>query len=368
MEKSLIGSDKFEINTPALLIDLKKIEYNLGIMADFFKDKEAVLRPHIKTHKTPVLAHKQLKAGAVGITCQKLAEAEVMADSGIGDILIANQIVGHQKIKRLVNLAKNIDIKVAVDNKENGEEISYWARQKGVKVGILVEVNIGLNRCGVLSGEPALRLAQEAQRQKGVEFLGLMGYEGHTVFIPSYEEREREAKKALELLVVTKSLLEKNGIECKVMSAGGTGTYDITGSYPSITEIQAGSYLTMDAKYGSIEGIGNKFKQALSLLTTVISRPTDHRAIIDAGKKAVTEEFGMPMIDTDEDGIAMVQLDEENGHINIENPTKRLSVGEKIELIPSHGCTTINLHDFFYGIRDGTVESIWPIEARGKFG
>lgn len=368
MEKSIIGLGKSAINTPALLIDLEKVEYNIKKMADFFKNKQAKLRPHIKTHKTPILAIKQIEAGAIGITCQKLAEAEIMAVSGIRDILITNQIVGDQKIRRLVNLAKTIEVKVAVDNKVNVKDISDCAKQKGVKIGILVEVNVGMNRCGVSPGEAALKLAQQVEKQKGLEFLGLMGYEGHTVFITSYKERAREAKKALKMIVETKKLVEKNGLECKVVSCGGTGTYNIAGSYDGVTEVEAGSYITMDGRYNTIEGIGGEFKQALTLLTTVISRPTDHRAIIDAGMKAITKEFGMPQIEMGEERIELNKLSEEHGYINIETRVEGLNVGEQLELIPSHGCTTINLHDYFYGIRDGIVECIWPIEARGKFG
>jgi D-serine deaminase-like pyridoxal phosphate-dependent protein len=364
----LIGSEKWAINTPALLIDLEKMEHNIKRMSDFFKDKEANLRPHVKTHKTPILAHKQLEAGATGITCQKLGEAEVMAASGIRDILIANQIVGAQKVKRLINLEKNADIKVAVDNAENVIDISEAAQQKGVQVGILVEVNIGMDRCGVSPGKPALELAQEVEAHKGVNFLGLMGYEAHTVFLSSYEERKLRTEEALEMLIRTKRLIEKGGIDCRVVSAGGTGTYDITGSYPGITEVQAGSYITMDAKYSTIEGIGGEFKQALSLLTTVISRPTDQRAVIDAGMKAISHDFGMPKIAIDETEVVLHILAEEHGIIKMKNPTKHLNIGDMIELIPSHGCTTINLHDYLYGIRDDIVECIWSIAARGKLG
>jgi len=368
MNKSVIGAEKEVISTPALLIDLDKMEYNISKMADFFQDKKAKLRPHMKTHKTPMIAHKQIEAGAIGITCQKLSEAEVMAEAGIKDILIANEVVGARKIERLVSLAKYTKIKVAVDNSDNIVDISKAAKKKGVKVGILVEVNIGMNRCGVYPGEPALRLAQEVEREKGLEFLGLMGYEGHTVLIKSYEQRKDKTEEALKLLIETKRLLEKKGLECKIVSAGGTGTYDITGSYPGITEIEAGSYITMDTKYNGIEGIRGEFKQALSLLTTVISRPTDDRAILDAGMKAISIDMGIPEIAYPKGG-KIKSLDEEHTHVvELEGAAReQLRIGEKVEMIPSHGCTTINLHDYFYGIRDGIVESIWSIRARGKF-
>lgn len=368
MDRSVIGAEKYAISTPALLVDLEKMECNITRMADFFRDKEANLRPHIKTHKTPMIAHKQIEAGAIGITCQKLAEAEVMAEAGLKDILIANEIVGAQKINRLVNLARYTRIKVAVDNSKNIVDISDTAQRKGVKIGVLIEVNIGLNRCGVTPGEPALKLAREVEAQKGLEFFGLMGYEGHTVFIKSYQERECKTKEALNLLVATRELLQERRLECRVVSAGGTGTYDITGSFPGITEVQAGSYVTMDTNYSRVEKVGGEFKQALSLLTTVISKPTDDRAILDAGMKSISIDMGIPGIAYPVSGRVGGISEEHISLIELEGATKKqLGVGEKIEIIPSHACTTMNLHDYFYGIRDGIIELIWSIKARGKF-
>lgn len=368
MNKSLIGLEKCAIPTPALLVDLDKMEQNIKKMAQFFQDKKANLRPHIKTHKTPAIAHKQIKAGAIGVTCQKLAEAEVMADVGIKDILISNEIVEPQKIKRLVNLSKHTDLKVAVDNSRNILNFASAAKDKGVTLGVLVEVNIGMNRCGVSPGEPALELAQKIHQQPYLEFLGLMGYEGHTVFIQSYEERKRKAEEALRLLIDTKRFLGENGLKCRIVSGGGTGTFSITGSYPGITEVQAGNYVTMDTKYASIEGVGEKFEQALTLLTTVISRPTPGRAVLDIGMKAVSTDTGPPELICP--GRARVgHLSEEHTPVDILDDIagEKLQVGTKIELAPAHGCTTFNLHDQVYGIRNNEVESIWEIKARGEF-
>jgi D-serine deaminase-like pyridoxal phosphate-dependent protein len=368
MDKSIIGQKKCFIDTPALLIDIEKMEYNIEKMADFFKDKKANLRPHIKTHKCPTLSQKQIEAGAIGITCAKVSEAEVMSRSGINNILIANQIIGDQKINRLVSLAQNTKIIVAVDNYENAKNISDVAIRDRVKIGILVEVNIGNNRCGVFPGEPALVLVKKFEKLKGLEFCGLMGYEGFTVFIKSFKERESEAKKAIKKLVDTKKLIEKNHLKCSIVSCGATGTYNISGTIPGITEIQAGSYATMDGKYSGIEYIGEEFKQALTLLATIISRPTSERAIIDVGMKAITMEFGMPKIKRYSEKAKIYKLAEEHGYIELENiSNKSFKIGDKIEIIPSHGCTTINLHEKFYGIRNDIVETIWPIEARGKF-
>ena len=368
MERYIIGKKVEDIETPALLLDLDKMEYNLNKMANFVKEKKTLIRPHFKTHKSPFLAHKQIEAGAIGITCQKLSEAEVLAKSGIKDILITNEIVGKQKLKRLVNLAAYTDLKVSIDNYHNAEEISNYALEKGVVVNYLVELNIGMNRCGVDPGEPALTLVQKINNLKGLKFLGIMAYEGHTVFIESYEERKNETIKALKKVSETIQVFKKKGINCEIVSCGSTGTYMITGAYPEVTEIESGSYLTMDMKYNAIEGVGGTFKTALSLLTTVMSKPSSNRIILDAGMKAISKEFGMPLLKDKIDGFELYKLAEEHGYVEVSKSAKNLfSIGEKIELLPSHGCTTINLHDVYYGIRSGIVECVLPIEARGKF-
>jgi D-serine deaminase-like pyridoxal phosphate-dependent protein len=367
MERYIIGKKIEEIETPALLLDLDKMEYNLNKMADFGKKNHQQIRPHFKTHKSPFLSHKQLEAGAIGITCQKLSEAEVLAKSGIKDILVTNEIVGEQKIRRLVNLAAYTDLKVSIENFKNAQDISKYALEKGLVVNCLIELNIGMNRCGVDPGEPALRLVQKISQLRGLKFLGIMAYEGHTVFLKSLEERTIETIKALKKMSETKQLLKKNDINCEIVSGGSTGTYMITGTYPDITEIESGSYLTMDTKYEAIEGIGGTFKIALSLLTTVISIPMDERIILDAGMKAITKDGGMPLLKEKVEGVELYKLAEEHGYVKARNNAKKLfSIGQKIELLPSHGCTTINLHDVYYGVRSGIVECVLPIEARGK--
>jgi len=370
MDGSLIGKDKREIPTPALLLDLDGVEHNLTEMADFFEDREADLRPHIKTHKSPFLAHKQLEAGAIGITCQKLSEAEVMARSGIKDILIANEVVGEVKTTRLARLARSVDLKVAVDDEANARALDRACREAGSELGVLVELNVGLNRCGIPPGERALPLARFLRKTDNLVFRGLMGYEGHTVFIDSFEERKRRAEEALKAVVGTKELLEEEGIGCPVVSSGATGTHEITGSYPGVTEVEAGSYLTMDGTYAELDGVGEKFQTPLTLLATVISRPAEDRAVLDSGMKSITHDMGDPQF-VGLEGATVTSFSEEHLNVRIEGPEVEafevLRPGEKVELLPSHGCTTINLHDQFYGIRDGDLEAILPVEARGKF-
>lgn len=361
---SLIGMHKTELDTPALLIDLDKMESNIQTMADYFTTVNAMLRPHLKTHKTPMLAHKQIAAGALGITCAKLGEAEAVIHAGIRDVLVANQIIGRQKIARLVNLAKQSEIMVAVDNAQNVTDISAAAAAKGVTVRILIEVNTGMNRCGVEPGQPALELARHVLRSPNLQFEGLMGYEGHTVAKPNYAERKAAARQSVQLLVDTKHHLEKHGVPVSIMSGGGTGTFSITGSVPEMTEVQAGSYIFMDATYGNVEGVGEHFACALTVLATVVSRPTPERVIVDTGMKVLAKEFGIPQ-PVGIKGLEMAGLSEEHGKMNADASVS-LTPGDKLEILPTHCCTTVNLHDRYYGIRDGIVESVWDIAARGK--
>ena len=363
--ESYIGKHKTELDTPALLIDLDKLDVNIQKMADYFQTVHAELRPHLKTHKTPIIAHKQIKAGAIGVTCAKLGEAEAVVHAGIQDVLIANQVVGKQKIARLINLAKHSEIMVAVDDANNVQDISDAALEKGVNVRILVEVNIGMNRCGVEPGEAALTLARQVRKSPNLKFEGLMGYEGHTVAKPGRAERENATREAMQRLVETKHYLKKHGIDVSIMSGGGTGTYDITGSIPDMTEVQAGSYVFMDSTYNKVEGVGEKFECSLSVLATVVSRPEQNRIIVDAGMKVLTKEFGIPQ-PANYKNIEMTSLSEEHGKMQVLNGNVSLSPGDKLEILPTHCCTTVNLHDRYYGIRNEMVETAWNITARGR--
>lgn len=361
---SHIGTPTSEIDTPALLIDLDIMEENIRKMADFFKTVNAELRPHAKTHKTPIIAQKQIEAGAIGITCAKLGEAEALVKAGIRDVLIANQIVGAKKIERLVNLTAQAEIMAAVDDPHNVAQLSAAAEAKGVTLRILIEVNTGMNRCGTEPGKPTLDLAHLVLSSKGLKFEGLMGYEGHTVAIPSFAKRKKLTDESVEALIETKDVLERNGVPVKIMSGGGTGTYAITGAYPEITEIQAGSYIFMDSTYGDVEGIGDRFGYSLTVLTTVVSRPNPSRVIVDAGLKVLAKEFGIPQ-PIGIEGLEMTGLSEEHGRMTAQDDVN-LIPGDKIEILPTHCCTTVNLHDRYYGVRNGIVESIWQIAARGK--
>jgi D-serine deaminase-like pyridoxal phosphate-dependent protein len=358
-DDDLIGRHKSEIDTPALLLYMDAVERNIAKMADIFSDKECKLRPHIKTHKLPMIAHKQIEAGAIGITCAKLGEARVFFESGIKDILIANEIVGDIKIQRLVNLSGYGDLIVCVDHFENARDISEAAGKVGRKINVLVEVNVGLNRCGVRPGKPTLNLVQRITRLKNLVFRGVMGYEGG-LFIKDVEQKKKQCEECNRLLVETRELIEKNGFPVEIVSAGGTNTFYLTGLYPGITDVQVGSYVTMDA-HNTYHGVD--FEQGITVLTTVISRLERERAVTDAGKKSLSTDEGLPTCK--EPGITVSALNEEHGHLRIESPDHDLSVGDKIEIVPSHGCTTIPLHDHYVVIRNDYVESVVEIRARG---
>ncbi len=362
MPRSPIGTPKAALDTPALCLDIEAVEANIQRMADYFRDSPVCLRPHAKTHKCPTLARMQLEAGAIGITCAKLGEAEVLAAAGIHDILIANQIVGAGKIARLVNLAAYTEVMVAVDDAANVAELDAAAQAKGVRLRVLIELNIGMDRCGVLPGEPALMLARRIAAAPGLRLEGLMGYEGHTVFIHDPDERRAKTEASVKLLVDTAELLRRHGIPAPIVSSGGTGTHFITGRYPGVTEVQTGSYITMDSQYR--EEVGIDFAYGLTVLTTVTSVRSPDRAIIDAGLKTVTRDFGLPRVIAPP-GWELVDLSEEHGHLRRAGGAP-LKPGDKVELVPNHGCTTINLHDEFHVIRGGVLEAVWPIAARGK--
>lgn len=353
-----------EIDTPALLVDLDLLEENIEGMAQYFREVDAELRPHVKTHKCCEIALRQIDAGAIGVTCQRLVEAEVMADAGIKSILISNQVVGKRKIERLLDLCDQSEVMIAVDNPLNVKALSRAATARGIELGLLVEVDLGMNRCGVGPGKPGLDLTRKVLACQGLEFKGLMGYEGHVVGTRDQAKRTEGCLNAMRKLLDTKRLLEDSGIDVHIVSAGGTGTYNITGEYPEVTEVQAGSYVFMDTWYGSLEGLN--FKYALTVLATVISRPARGRGIIDAGLKAISNDHGLPEV-KGLGGATLTGLFEEHGNLKLEGKARNLKVGDKVEVIPSHCCTTTNLHNELIGVKRGSVKVVWPVAARGRF-
>jgi D-serine deaminase-like pyridoxal phosphate-dependent protein len=363
-----VGLHKLEIDTPALLIDLPAMQRNMKTMSDFFAGKKARLRPHVKLHKaTPVLAHMQMaSSGGFGVTCAKLSEAEVLAKAGIRDILIANQIVGARKVERLVHLASYSDVMVAVDSFENLTELGRAALGKNVQLRVLVEINIGHNRCGVEPYEHALEMARAVQDTPGVRFMGLMGYDGHCTRSVDASKREACARRANRILVETREYIEKAGLGVEIVSGSGTYTYKYATQFDGITEIQAGTYLLMDTTFR--ESGATEFELTLTVLATIISRPkrkgAENLAIIDMGRKAMNTYYGLPEVKHPE-GATVVGLSQEHGKLEVVDEARDLEVGDKIELWVRDANDTINLYDKFYAIRDDVVEAVWDIPARG---
>lgn len=349
-----------EIPTPALLLDLAALERNITRMAAFFASGTCRLRPHVKAHKTLEIARRQLSAGSCsGLTCATVSEAEMVAPI-CDDLLIANEIVSASKCERVAALARRTRITVAVDSLAGLDALSQAAQAGGVRVGVLVDVNVGQNRCGVEPGEAALTLARRAVQLDALDLRGVMGYEGHLQPVRDRAERESRTRHAMQGLVHTAEEFRATGFPCDVVSAGGTGTYDISGRVEGVTEIQAGSYALMDTDYS---GVGVPFEAAFAVLGTVISRPSRERCVADCGHKASSKDHGYPAV-KGIDGAVVTALNDE--HATLALPAgANVAVGDLIELLPSHTDPTINLHDVFYVVDGDRVIDIWPIGARG---
>jgi D-serine deaminase-like pyridoxal phosphate-dependent protein len=343
-------------------VDLDLMEGNIRRLAAFFKEAGVAWRPHIKGNKVPAIAHRLLDAGAIGVTCAKLSEAEVMAAAGIKDILVANQVVGPQKVTRLVKLRRVADVMVAVDSLANAQEISQAASEEGVTIRALIEVNSGMDRAGLDPGEQVVEFARKVVALPGIDLAGVMGWEGHAVAIGDPEEKNQVVHKAVGSLIHSAEMCREAGLEMRIVSCGGSGTYTITARIPGVTEIQAGGAVFTDVAYRRW-GVG--LEPSLFVLATVTSRPTPTRAIVDAGRKAMNGDAAMPE-PRNWKGLRLTSLHAEHGLLELDSPNEPLRVGDKVDFIVGYGDNTVFLHDILYGVRNNKVESIWTIQARGK--
>ena len=356
----LIGLRLEELDTPTLLLHEAACRENLRRMASAFAGQPCQLRPHFKNHKCVTLAREQLAAGnAVGMTCAKLAEAEILAASGFKDLLVANQVVGAPKIARLIEVARQCRVSVAIDDLSQATAISQAAAPARVTVGALIEVDGGMGRCGLPPGEPTLNLAQQICGLPGLEFRGLQCFEGHTVYIDDRAERERMAVDSLSRAVETRLLLAARGIEVGIVSGGSSSTYAAAGRLDGVDEVQAGTYATMDWRYHQLTP---EFEIALSILARVISVRGD-KFVIDLGVKGAGGEFGPPLVKGHPE-VEVPFFKAEEHCVLRGGPARR--VGDLLEIIPSHACTTCNLYREFV-VHDGQrVVDVWPIEAAGE--
>ena len=363
-----VGMHVSEVDTPALIIEMGALERNIRRMQENVEGKKVYLRPHSKTHKSTVIANMQVASGAVGVCCQKVSEAEIMANGGVRDIFISNEVVGGGKIKRVAALARRAKISVCVDELSGVQELAGAADALGSKVHVLVELNVGANRCGVETPEDLVRLAKAISGFSSLRFAGIQAYQGAAQHLRTYDERQAAIGAASKKVSQAIESLRREGIGCEVVAGAGTGTFQFEIESGVYNELQVGSYVFMDADYGLNRDREGKpvsdFENALFILTTVMSSPVPERAIVDAGLKALSVDSGMPRV-VGHDRASFVRAADEHGRIEIAEGGRPFKVGEKIRLIPGHCDPTVNLHDWFVCVRDSQVEGLWPVSARG---
>ena len=358
-----------ELETPAVVVDLDVMDRNLARMAQYCRSKNLNLRPHTKTHKVPELAKRQLASGAHGITVAKLGEAEVMIDAGITDVFIAYPLIGVGKAERLAAVAARANITVALDSVEVAEAISSHLNSRGVRVGVLIEMDVGFGRCGVGKPQDVLSLAQRITDLPALDFKGLMFFPGH--FQVLQEERKRLLIGVNQLLTETLGGLDQSGIPVTTVSGGSTPSSYEAHLFEGVNEIRPGMYIFNDRNMVGVSVAGIE-DCALSVITTVVSTSVPGRAVIDGGSKSFSSDrhhagdgrgFGIIREDADAE---LESLSEEHGHLNIARSEHRHKVGERLSVIPNHACSTVNMHDEIYGVRGERVESVWKVEGRGK--
>jgi D-serine deaminase-like pyridoxal phosphate-dependent protein len=355
-----------DIDTPALIVDLDAFERNLDLMANAVRGAGVALRPHAKSHKCPDIAHAQLDRGAVGICCQKVGEAEAFVAAGVRDVLVTNEIVGLQKAARLAALARAASIGVLVDDANAALRLGQAARDAGVALDVLVEIDVGAHRCGVAPGRGALALSQEVARVPALRFRGLHAYHGAAQHLRTPHERREAIDRGATLTAETKALIEAAGIACPVVTGAGTGTWQLERDSGVYTELQPGSYVFMDADYNrnALAPDEHHFEQSLFVAATVMSTPARDRAIVDAGLKALAFDSGPPLV-YGRSGLDYVKASDEHGVLTIADDAQALRIGDRIWLIPGHCDPTVNLYDWIVGVRGERVECVWPVTARG---
>ncbi|WP_025034039.1 DSD1 family PLP-dependent enzyme [Bradyrhizobium sp. DOA9] len=368
-----IGAPFSEIDTPALIIDLDAFERNLDTMAATVSKLGVRLRPHAKTHKSPIIAAKQIARGAVGLCCQKVAEAEILVAGGVSDVLVSNEVVGLRKLERLAGLARHARIGVCVDDAIMVEQLSHAAERAGSQIEVLVEIDVGAGRCGVRPGPAVATLARQVTASRFLSFGGLQAYHGSAQHLRTPEERRAAIAGAANATAETLRVLKDAGFQCRTIGGAGTGTFEIEGASGIWNELQAGSYIFMDADYAKNLADGarnaNPFEHALFVIATVMSTGAGERAVIDAGHKALSNDSGFPTVLGRPD-LRYHRPSDEHGLLEFDSASPRLAIGDKVTLIPGHCDPTVNLYDWYVGVRgfgtpDARVEALWPVAARG---
>ncbi|MCY4393938.1 MAG: DSD1 family PLP-dependent enzyme [Rhodospirillaceae bacterium] len=366
-----VGMDESEIQTPCLVLDLDALEDNIVKMGEFAKRMGVRHRIHAKMHKSVDIALLQERlGGSCGVCCQKVSEAEVFVRGGIRDVLVSNQVRDPAKIDRLARLPRlGVRIVVCVDDIANVSELSAAAAKHGTQIECLVEIDCGAGRCGVVETAEVVAIARAIDAARGLKFSGLQAYQGAMQHLELYADRKAKIDIAVDMVRAAVEALKAEGLDCDIVGGGGTGSYYFEGNSGVYNELQCGSYAFMDADYGRIlDKAGNRidrgeWKNALFILTSVMSHAKPDKAICDAGLKAQSVDSGLPVV-FGRDDVTYVKCSDEHGVID--DPAGALEINERLRLVPGHCDPTCNVHDWYVGVRGGKVETVWPVSARGK--
>ena len=360
-----VGTQVEELDTPALVVDLAILDQNIEVMHSFFRGRSAKLRPHVESHRCPPIAHKQLAAGGTvgGICVTTVGQAEAFCQSGFTDVFVANEVVAPQKISRLCSLAQHATMTVAVDNAKNVRDLSAAASAGRVSLNVVVDINTRLDRCGVEPGRPAVELATAVSQADGLEFAGLMTYEG-AILEDDAEALASESRRWIQQVLDTRQMVEKAGMEVRVVSVGGTYNYEVAATMDGVTEVPAGSYALMDQRYRPYRP---QFEPAARIMGTVTALHDGGVVITDSGRKAIGAENGLPAVDNIP-GAQVSGLSAEHGTLVLDaSADGRLELGDVLWFTPWDIGTCVNLHDYVHGVRDGVLEVVWEITARGRY-
>jgi D-serine deaminase-like pyridoxal phosphate-dependent protein len=356
-----------ELDTPVMLLDLDRFDANVRRLSTAIAAGGKAWRPHSKGHKSPWIAHRQMEAGAIGVTCAKVSEAEVMVEGGVPSVLIAYELATRRKVERAARLLDRAEVMICADDPFHVRLASEVASDIKIEIPMVVDVNVGMNRTGVAPGAPARELARAIDQAPGLRLAGIMGYEGHVLTAWPNEEKLAQTVTAIAGLIESRELIEADGIPVGIISGGGSGNYMFASSLDGLTELQAGGGCMMDPFYGKLchlEELG--FEYALTILTTVTSRPTPDRVITDAGFKTLSaREEGQPIM-LDQPGVELDYLSAEHGVWRRGPDSNEIRIGDRLEVIPDYHDTTTFRHDAFVGVRGGVVEAVIPLLARGK--
>lgn len=362
-----IGTHLEDVHTPALIVDLDALERNVKRMRDFAERMGVRHRAHAKTHKSADIARIQMELGrAVGVCCQKVSEAESIVAGGIRDVLVSNEVVDLKKIERLAQLAGRARVIVCVDDLGNVDDLSSAAQRHGVTIECLVEIDCGAGRCGTQPGEPVVEIARKIASSPGLKFSGLQAYQGAAQHIHDFAERKAKIELAIAQVADTIAMLRARGLECAIVGGAGTGSYYFEGNSGVYNEMQCGSYIFMDADYQRVRDqrgdLIAEFENSLFIWTSIMSKTKKDKAICDAGLKAQSVDSGLPVI-FGRDDVEYIKCSDEHGVIA--DPGNVLKLNDKLKLIPGHCDPTCNVYDWYVGVRNGKVECLWPVTARG---